>query len=636
MEAKGGDGGGRFGGDFKAGGAQAKPAGAQSKGAGAQEQKAGGLGSAGALPSTGASRARILQQQRELQKRKRAQKLGAEMAGVRSTVQATPALKQYSSPVKANVGGGGGHGEFAGGEFKSEFGDNRVDEVQTFSGFERQDRELGAAALEAADAEVLDDLARDRTRGRDEEGYANGHRRSPPRRDERDDRDRDRARRDRRDREDDRDRDRRDDHDRDRDRDRVRGDRYRSRDYDRPRESDDGRYRGRGGGGYEDGRDGRRGGYDEHRHDRRSGYDDDRGGRGGFDERRGGGGYGTGDGYDDRRGRGGGGRPQDRPPQHGRGGGDDGWDDDEGAGEEDAYGEDEEDAAGSGARGMVPYADAVEEGADTGEGGALEDDDGFEDGSAVAPVPMGSPARSAGGAFAEDGEGGGGGGGAAYGEHGEPYEHDFGDMKSFLLSPVPRRAGIVQCYIRRSRTHGGSKMYPEYCLYLKQGDRFLLCSKKRAKNKTSNYLVSMQRGDMDRHGPNYLGKLRSNFVGTEFTVYDSGGNPKDAAVYTGQQAARQELGVATYAANVLGSRGPRKMQCCVPAVDPESNEREEWRPPQRGAMAKMFKKKNMEGLVPLINKPPRWNDQVGAYVLNFNGRVTMASVKNFQLVTPHD
>ena len=37
-----------------------------------------------------------------------------------------------------------------------------------------------------------------------------------------------------------------------------------------------------------------------------------------------------------------------------------------------------------------------------------------------------------------------------------------------------------------------------------------------------------------------------------------------------------------------------------------------------------------------INKPPRWNDQVGAYVLNFNGRVTMASIKNFQLVDPEE
>lgn len=34
----------------------------------------------------------------------------------------------------------------------------------------------------------------------------------------------------------------------------------------------------------------------------------------------------------------------------------------------------------------------------------------------------------------------------------------------------------------------------------------------------------------------------------------------------------------------------------------------------------------------LHNKPPKWNEKVAAFVLNFNGRVTMASVKNFQLV----
>jgi tubby-related protein 1 len=49
-----------------------------------------------------------------------------------------------------------------------------------------------------------------------------------------------------------------------------------------------------------------------------------------------------------------------------------------------------------------------------------------------------------------------------------------------------------------------------------------------------------------------------------------------------------------------------------------------------------MKDRNMRDLVYLINKPPRWNEQVGAYVLNFNGRVTMASVKNFQLVDPDE
>lgn len=49
-----------------------------------------------------------------------------------------------------------------------------------------------------------------------------------------------------------------------------------------------------------------------------------------------------------------------------------------------------------------------------------------------------------------------------------------------------------------------------------------------------------------------------------------------------------------------------------------------------------MKDRNLRDLVYLINKPPRWNEQVGAYVLNFNGRVTMASVKNFQLVDPDE
>jgi hypothetical protein len=38
----------------------------------------------------------------------------------------------------------------------------------------------------------------------------------------------------------------------------------------------------------------------------------------------------------------------------------------------------------------------------------------------------------------------------------------------------------------------------------------------------------------------------------------------------------------------------------------------------------------------LMNKAPQWNERVGAYVLNFNGRVKQASVKNFQLVDTND
>jgi len=214
------------------------------------------------------------------------------------------------------------------------------------------------------------------------------------------------------------------------------------------------------------------------------------------------------------------------------------------------------------------------------------------------------------------------------------------DMKSFLTSPIPKGCGVVQCYIRRNK-NGTNKIFPLYSLYLKEGDRFLMASKKRPNNKTSNYLISMGEGDMNRDGANYLGKLRSNFVGTEFQVFDNGVSPKDSEgddVNSTNSSVRKELASVIYAANVLGSRGPRKMQVAIPAVD-ENNEITTWR---KGAangqedILSRIRDRNLRDLVYLINKPPRWNEQVGAYVLNFNGRVTMASVKNFQLVDPDE
>merc|ERR1712160_188306 len=42
------------------------------------------------------------------------------------------------------------------------------------------------------------------------------------------------------------------------------------------------------------------------------------------------------------------------------------------------------------------------------------------------------------------------------------------------------------------------------------------------------------------------------------------------------------------------------------------------------------------GLQALQNRPPWWNVELGAFVLNFGGRVSVASVKNFQLCDRND
>ena len=136
-------------------------------------------------------------------------------------------------------------------------------------------------------------------------------------------------------------------------------------------------------------------------------------------------------------------------------------------------------------------------------------------------------------------------------------------------------------------------------------------------------------------GPVHPGKLRSNFIGTEFVLYDKGTNPEkldEAQKESALIQARQELGTVLYKQNVLGSRGPRKMKVMVPRIDAEG-QRTMLRPQtgQESMLERYKAAKNDADVTILKNKPPKWNDQVGAYVLNFNGRVTRASVKNFQL-----
>ena len=56
-------------------------------------------------------------------------------------------------------------------------------------------------------------------------------------------------------------------------------------------------------------------------------------------------------------------------------------------------------------------------------------------------------------------------------------------------------------------------------MHISNGFLYLMSAKKRAINNTSNYIVSLAREDMQKK-ENYIGKVRSNFMGTEFILYD--------------------------------------------------------------------------------------------------------------------
>jgi tubby-related protein 1 len=69
-------------------------------------------------------------------------------------------------------------------------------------------------------------------------------------------------------------------------------------------------------------------------------------------------------------------------------------------------------------------------------------------------------------------------------------------------------------------------LWPKYTLSLSEGSKFLLSGKKRTGNATSNYLISFDQEKLDKKAQGYLGKVRSNFLGTEFYIYDTGKNPE--------------------------------------------------------------------------------------------------------------
>ncbi|XP_016070717.1 PREDICTED: tubby-related protein 3 isoform X3 [Miniopterus natalensis] len=212
------------------------------------------------------------------------------------------------------------------------------------------------------------------------------------------------------------------------------------------------------------------------------------------------------------------------------------------------------------------------------------------------------------------------------------------NLEDFAYSPAPRGV-TVKCRITRDKKGMDRGLFPTYYMHLEKDENrkiFLLAGRKRKKSKTSNYLISTDPTDLSREGESYIGKLRSNLMGTKFTVYDHGVSPVKAQGLVEKAHTRQELAAICYETNVFGFKGPRKMSVIIPGMN-MNHERIPFRPRNdHESLLSKWQNKTMENLIELHNKAPVWNDDTQSYVLNFHGRVTQASVKNFQIVHEND
>ncbi|KAK2088875.1 Tubby- protein 2 [Saguinus oedipus] len=222
------------------------------------------------------------------------------------------------------------------------------------------------------------------------------------------------------------------------------------------------------------------------------------------------------------------------------------------------------------------------------------------------------------------------------------------DKKAYVLQPALQ--GIrMQCYIKRDNRGVHKRLFPLYYLYLENPDglkvqsagpaalgHFLLAGRKRRRSKTSNYLISLDPTDLSRDGDNFVGKVRSNALGTKFTIFDNGVNPDREHLIRDTARIRRELGAVCYETNALGFLGPREMTVVLPETDSENQIISVQPITEPELLLSRIQRGDNQGLLVLHNKTPLWNHEKRVFVLDFHGRVTMTSVKNFQIMHPKD
>lgn len=242
-----------------------------------------------------------------------------------------------------------------------------------------------------------------------------------------------------------------------------------------------------------------------------------------------------------------------------------------------------------------------------------------------------------------------------------------------LKQPGPRD-DTIQCFIKRDRMNSAYHLYLGLSSTLVENGKFLLAARKVRRATSSDYIISLNGDDMSRGSNTYVGKLRSNFLGTKFTIYDSQPPHSGAVASTGKACRRvgfkqvsprvpagsYNVAHIAYELNVLGTRGPRRMLCTLHSIPASSLEPGGVAPtpvgfpsvvldeslfslPSFGSRSSIpdFSMSELEAFkggvskeasLILKNKAPRWHEHLQCWCLNFRGRVTVASVKNFQLV----
>jgi len=188
-------------------------------------------------------------------------------------------------------------------------------------------------------------------------------------------------------------------------------------------------------------------------------------------------------------------------------------------------------------------------------------------------------------------------------------EHEaMKNRKEFVNNPVPKGVTYKTFIVREPGK--GFLRQSSFKAYFSQTKRFILAAKKQANSKTSYYQISTDLCSVvDKQADSFVGKLRSNFWGTEFVLYNRGQQTQQCA---GVKNATfwNENAVVAYQSNVFGMGGPRKFGCFLPSLNPKSTQASAETATSKGIQEK-YRSGNLSDIQVLVNRTPKWNSSIG-------------------------
>ena len=161
----------------------------------------------------------------------------------------------------------------------------------------------------------------------------------------------------------------------------------------------------------------------------------------------------------------------------------------------------------------------------------------------------------------------------------------------------------------------------------------LLAARKLVRSLTPYYAISLDANDVARDSPSYMGKLRASSVGASNWVLFDHGLPKRHLKHLGpestQHARAQLLSVRFTSADA----GPPGINAVVMDTGGDDNaSAEAGAPTVAPSTSNGDDSRRLRGFE-LRSKPAIWDESRSAFTLEYNGRASMASIKNVQLIS---